>query len=419
MAMDFTAYDAVLKDYYSKDKIAEMSFADQPWFGMVPKQMAGGRRWIQPVEFNNPGGASAVFATAMTNETSSSFEDFQMSQRQQYQRVLVKHDVLLASRNKDEAFQPAFNEFNRGFKSLGEKVGKRLYRRNTGAIAQLANSTVSTTTLTLADKADVFNFQIGMRLKASATDGGATYTGVATVTGVNDEAGTVTISANIDAAFTAPATTAFIYQEGDEQNGGTAVCYSGLEDWLPVTNRDTRLAASFNGVTRSASSTKLGGVYLNATAMALDEMLIKLVSKVNKHGGKTDTILMNPEVLGDLQLLENSKRFLFRDINVSVKGESGSTLIGFAGFMANVQGRAVKIIPDRNCPSNRTYALQLDTWKLWHLGDLPGFYGELLGLPMLKPAESTDSVESRLYAYGDLGCSAPGWNGVAEHTAST
>jgi hypothetical protein len=419
MAMDFAAYDAVLKDYYSKDKIAEMSFADQPWFGMVPKQMAGGRRWIQPVEFNNPGGASAVFATAMTNETSSSFEDFQMSQRQQYQRVLVAHDVLIASRNKDEAFQPAFTEFNRGFKSLGEKVGKRLYRRNTGVIGQLNGSSVSSPTLNLADKADVFNFQIGMRLKASATDGGATYAGVATVTGVDDEAGTVTISVNIDAAFTAPATTAFLYQEGDEANGGTGVCYSGLEDWLPVTDRATRLAAAFNGVTRSNSATKLGGVYLNATAMALDEMLIKLVSKVNKHGGKTDTILMNPEVLGDLQLLENSKRFLFRDINVAVKGESGSTLIGFAGFMANVQGRAVKIVPDRNCPSNRTYALQLDTWKLWHLGDMPGFYGELLGLPMLKPAESSPNVESRLYAYGDLGCNAPGWNGVAEHTAST
>ena len=418
MVMDFSAYDAVLKDYYTREKVNELSFADQPLFGMVSKRMAGGRRWIQPIEFNHPGGASASFALAMANETSSNFEDFQMTQRQQYQRVLVKHDVLLASRNKDEAFQPAFKEFDRGFKGLGEKIGKRLYRRNTGAIAQLANSTATTTTLTLADKADVFNFQIGMRLKASATNGGATYTGVATVSGVDDEGGTVTISQNLDAAFTAPATTCFLYQEGDEQNGGTALCYSGLEDWLPVTDRSTRLAASFNGVTRSTSATKLGGVYLNATAMALDEMLIKLVSKVNKHEGKTDTILMNPETLGDLQLLENSKRFSIRDISVNVKTDAGA-VIGYTGFAANVSGRAVKIIPDRNCPSNRTYALQLDTWTLWHLGDLPGFFGELMGLPMLKPAETTDSVESRLYGYGDLGCSAPGWNGVAEHTAST
>jgi hypothetical protein len=419
MTMDITAYDAVLKDYYTKDKLLEQSYNDQPWFAMVPKAMAGGRRWIQPIEYGNPGGASADFATAMTNETSSLYDDFQIVNTKQYQRITVKHDLLLASGKKDEAFQPAFDEFDRGLRSLGEKIGKRLYRTTTGAIGQLSNSTVATTVCTLADKADAFNFYIGQRLKASATAGSAVYTGTGVVSAVDTEAGTVTLSQNINAAFTAPATTAFLYTEGDAQNGGTAVCLAGLEDWLPVTDRATKLAASFNGVTRSADAVRLGGVYLAATAMALDEMLIKLVTKTVKHGGKTDTIIMNPETLGELMLLENSKRFMFRDLNMSVKGEGGSTIVGFSGVSATVGGRNVKIMPDRNCPSNRVYALQLNTWKLWHLGELPAFLGASMGVPILKLAESQDALEARVGGYMNLGCSAPGWNGVAEVTAST
>lgn len=420
MAMDMTAYDAVLKDYYTRDKLLEQSFHDQPWFALIPKEMGGGRRFIQPIEFNNPGGASADFATAMTNETSSSYEDFQITSTKQYQRITVKHDLLLSSRNKDEAFQPAFKEFDRGFRSLGEKIGKRLYRTTTGSIGQLANSTVTTTTITLADKASVFNFFIGQKLKASATDGSATYAGVATVSAVDNEAGTVTTSANLDTAFTAPATTAFLYQQGDEQNGGTAVCLAGLEDWLPVTDRATKLAASFFGVTRSADPVRLGGVYMNGTAMALDEVLIKLASKVLKHGGKPDTILMNPETLGDLMLLENSKRFLMQDIQMKVRSEStGEPIIGFAGMQAMVGGRSVKVIPDRNCPSNRLYMLQLNTWNLWHQGELPCFLGESFGAPMLKLAESQDALEARVGGYCNVGNKAPGENGVAEITAST
>jgi hypothetical protein len=420
MTTGLSQYEAVLKDYYTKDKLLEQSFFDQPFFATVPKQMAGGKKFIQPIEFANPGGANANFALAMTNETSSLYEDFQITSTTQYQRIVVTNELLLSSRNKDEAFQPAFKEFDRGLRSLGEKIGRRLYRTTTGSFGQLNGSSITgTATMTFADKASIFDVYKGQRLKLSATDGGATYAGVGVVSTIDREAGSLTLTQNVDTAFTGPATTAFVYTEGDEQNGGTAVCLAGLEDWLPVTDRSTKLAASFFGVTRSADAVMLGGVYLNATAMNLDEMLIKLVTKVGKFGGKTDLIIMNPETLGDLMILENSKRFLFHDISISVKNEGGVPIIGFSAVRAVVAGRTVTIISDRNCPSTRVYALQRDTWTLWHKGDLPGFLGAEMGLPMLKPAETQDASEARAGGYCNLGCAAPGWNGVAEVTAST
>ena len=50
---------------------------------------------------------------------------------------------------------------------------------------------------------------------------------------------------------------------------------------------------------------------------------------------------------------------------------------------------------------------------IWHSWELPGFIlkpatGEILRVP-----DDSDDVEGRVGGYFNLGCSAPGWNGVA------
>ena len=48
-----TNQDAVLKDYYTDDKIKEQSFGENPLLAFIKKergQMAGGRRYVQPLE---------------------------------------------------------------------------------------------------------------------------------------------------------------------------------------------------------------------------------------------------------------------------------------------------------------------------------------------------------------------------------
>lgn len=410
--MDLTAYDAVLKDYYTPDKIAELSFYDCPLYAMMPRKRKGGRRYVQPIEFGNPGNASADFTTAMTNASRSRFEDFLITRVKQYQRVLVDHETLLSSEERDEAFQPAFDEFDRGFRSLGEKVARRLYRTSTGTTGQMNNSSVATTVITLLDPADAFNFQVDDIIRLSATDGAAHRTGSLTVAAVDYEAGTVTTSGNINVGVPAAAVGDFIYPSGDLNLG-----VAGLESWLPVTNRATNLAASFFGVTRSTNPTRLGGIFLNGTLLGgIDEVLIKLVSKVAKHGGKPSHIFMNPETFADLQLLWNSKNFVFQSFETRM--QTGDVIIGFPGMKVNIGGFMIKIFGDRSCPSSRIYCLQMDTWRIWHSGDLPTFLGQEWTGKILKLAENEDSLESRVGCYLNVGCKAPGYNGVAQVTTS-
>lgn len=411
-----SSQDALLKDYYTDDKLKEQSYGENPFFAFIKKergQMAGGRRYVQPVEFGHPGGGSADYAKAMTNGSTSKYEDFLIPRKKQYQKVEVDHELMFATQSQRESFRKALDEFDRGLKGLGEKVGRRLYKTQGGAMGQLANTTVNTTVITLSDKASVFNFHIGDVLAFSDTDGTGSLRDSAdttTVTEVDHEEALVTCADNLQTKITGIATTDYVFQDGDYNQ-----CLAGLEDWLPVTDRSTKLAATFNSVTRSVAPVYLGGVYMDGTAMGgLDEVIIKLCGKLGKYGASTSHVLANPESLSDLELLSNSKMRIVSEISSKIIGESGDVLVGFSGYRAIVAGRSVKIYGDRNCPSNRLYGLQLDTWTLWHTGDLINWLGEQYTGSKLKMSEDADSAEARLGSYMNLGCSAPGWNGVAK-----
>lgn len=414
--------DAFLKDVYTDEKVLEQSFGDNPFLGFVQKRRgktAGGRRYIQPVEYANPGGAGADYGFAMQDGTVSKYLDFILSRMKQYQRIQINNELLYAAEKKSDAFVEALKEFDRGFRSLGEKIGRRLYRTQGGSLGQLAiTGSLATSTLTFTDNAACFNFTVDQVLQFSTTDGsGSLLDGgdITTVTAVDEEAGTVTIADVLSTKIAGVTSSSFVFQRGDYN-----ACLSGLADWLPAgTDRATLLAAAFNNITRSVNPVRLGGVFLDGTTVGdLDAVIIKLVSKVTKYGGKTSHILANPESLSDLEIVSNSKVRILEDITTNVE-INGNIVVGFSGYKALCGGRAVEIYPDRNCPSTRLYALQLDTWTLWHTGEWINWTGEMATGMRLRPSENEDSTEARLGSYQNLGCSAPGWNGVARLNPSS
>lgn len=420
MSYTQTDYEAVLQDYYTDEKIKQQTYNEEPFFAMVPKERAGGKRYVQVVEYGAPGGSSAAFATSILNEnkTKSKYEDFLIQRTRQFQRVAVDIELMYASDSPRASFQKSMKEFDRGFRSLGEKIGRRLFRTAGGACGRLANAAVNVAVATLSDRADAFNFEIGDQIQASDTDGtGALRNAgaVVEVAAVDYELGTVTMTGNLNAGIAAIAVTDFLFQQGDY-----GVCLSGLEDWLPITNRATKLAAAFHGVaTRAPNPVRLGGVIMDGTTMGgLDEVLIKLVGKVRKHGGQTSHIFANPETLTDLQLTSNAKVLMPQEIYTTMRASSGEVIVGFSGFKVQIGDRTVKVYGARSCPSNRIYALQLDTWKLWHAGEPVNWLGEEFTGQKLTRNQNAPEMFADLGNYSNLGCSAPGWNGAASITPS-
>jgi hypothetical protein len=260
----------------------------------------------------------------------------------------------------------------------------------------------------------VFNFYLNQVLQFALADGsGALLDGgdTTTVIGWDPEGGTVTIADTLDVKIAGITTSAFVFTAGDFN-----ACLSGLGDWMPVDNRAAALAATFNGVVRTQSPVYLGGVVMDGTAMgSLDEVMIKLAGKVGKYGGMTDLCLANNESLSDLELVTNSRIRVIGSVTSEMRSDTtGEVIVGFSGYKIMVGGRTIDVYPDRNCPSSRLFMLQLDTWTLFHTGEMINWLGESYTGHRLQPSQNDDAAEARLGGYQNLGCGAPGHNAVAK-----
>jgi hypothetical protein len=418
----FTNQDAVLKDVYDERTMLEQSYQEAPFFGMVEKEIgedAGGRRYVQAIEFENPGGASADYAKSRLNATTSQYDAFIIATTQQHQYIQVEHRLMLASMKKPESFVKALDQFDRGFKSLGQKISRRMFRTLGGSIGKLAISSTTTTTLSFADDASIFYCQIGMKLAFAAADGtGSLRDGgdTVTITKINHSSRTVTINADLATTVAGVQTTDFVFPDGD-----FGACLSGLEDWLPVDDRDTRLATSFASVDRSVSETLLGGVFFDgSTTGSLDETIILLNAEVSNFSGMIDTALTNPRQIANLVLTKNSKVRIEASVTAKPVDSEGKVLtVGFKGFRILVGDKSVILMGDRACPETRLYELQMNTWRLWHTGNLINWQGEVYGEPRIKSSRTSDDAEAQLDVYCNLGCRAPGKNGVAKLRAAS
>jgi len=417
---NFQNQDAILKDVYDERTMLTQSYQKNPFFAMVDKRIgeeAGGRRFIQAVEFENPGGASANYGKSRLNASISQYAPFILSSTDQHQYVRVQHKLMLATQTRPEAFVDALEQFDNAFKSLGQKVGRRMYRTLGGSLGQLAITDTNTTTITFADDASIFYLQIGMKLQFGSDDGITILDGGDTVTvlTIDHAARSATVDRNLSTAIVGIATNSFVFQDGD-----FGLCLSGLEDWLPVDNRASRLAASFNNVTRSTAGTLLGGVFFDGTTRgSLDETIILMNAEIGNFNGEVDVCLTNPRQVADLMLVKTSKIRIEASVTVRPTDSEGNALtIGFPAFKVLVGDKSVILMSDRSCPSTRLYELQMNTWRLWYTGKLINWQGEFYGEPRIKASRDTDDAEAQLSSYCNLGCRAPSYNGVAKLRAS-
>jgi len=429
MGATFSDWDASLKEMYGEKEVKSLAFVDNVLMGTFPKERSGGDYFVQTVHTNAPGGSSASFTKAKSNGTASRQSKLNITRVSMFQRVGVDLHLMLSGDKASESVIRVSKEFDFGFQELSSKVERRLFRSTSGRIGKVkSTTTVTSATIILEDKADAFNFQPGDKLNFSTADGGGsvraggTLSGIATVSSVDYDAGTVlTAGANLSTE-TGMAVGDFIFQDGDYDS-----CIAGLESWLPVDDRSTKLAASFYGLTRSSNPQRLGGVYFDATQASLDAngIMIRLASELSKHGGKPDLVICPIDFFAELQQIWLTARKGFEMVEVSARDRTadGSELIIsrlYPGMRALVGGFRVTIVPSRYCPSNRLYMLQRDTWTLRYVGDsVPCFALEQVGDSMLRVDTWTSGltvpeVECWLAAYINLGCEAPGKNGVAK-----
>jgi len=390
-ALDLSSFDAALKAHYTDQRVKNMVYRGSPFLAWLPKmERFGGKNLPIPIQYGTPQGRSATFATAKSNKVASKFEDFVLVRKKDYGLASIDNETLEASIGKPNAFmEAASTEINGILRSVKRSLCGALFRDGTGTIGVL--SSISGAVITLTNKSDIVNFEVGMSLTSAATSGG-TVVGTQDITAVDRSAGTVTLAAGT--GFTT--TNKYLAVEGD-----SSAKLSGLAAWLPATAPGG--SDSFFGVNRSVDTERLSGVRYDGSAETVEEAIIGACSDIAVAGGETDTVFMNHTNHQQLlKALGSAKEY------DSVRASDAD--ISFKAVMMHGPTGPVKILPDRDCPVGTAYALQRDTWKLYSLGAAPKILRSD-GLRFLRE-NSADAVEVRTGYYAQLGCTAPGWNGV-------
>jgi hypothetical protein len=396
MALDMTTFAAALKVHYVDFTVKNMVYKNNPLHALIGKdEKFGGLNMPLPLIYGNPQGRSATFSNALAQKTNSLVKAFTLTRVKDYSLANIDNEVMEASHGDSNAFmKAATTEIDGAINSITRSLAISEYRNGTGSIGVIG--TLSTNTITLASISDVTNFEVGQTVGASSADGSGTRTGTTTIATIDRNLGKVVLTSA--AAITSLAAGDYLFVAGDQN-----AKLSGLDAWIPMPGVLT--STSFFGVDRTVDSVRLAGVSKDYSSNAnIEENLVDLSSAIGREGGFPDHCFMDFENYAALEKALGSK---VQYVNLKSDAE-----VGFEGIRIHGTKGPISVVPDQNCQGDRFYMLQMDTWKVYSLGMAP----KLLksdGLEFLR-VSSADAVEVRAGYYAQMGCVAPGWNGVGK-----
>lgn len=418
MGLNISNFNALLKEEFTTERIARMTYKKNKLLGLLPKiTKFGGTDVKVPLIYGDPqsvGPFSNAQAAKASTQTSSAA--FTLTRKKKYGIVTIDGETIQASKGDEAAFLEAkTTEIDGIFNAVTRDLALDLYRDGSGTLGTIASGQ-GTVTVTLANPSEARNFEVGMYVNvvhSGAVIGGNTTPTKAQLTGVDTSAGTLTLGSNWTTAFSTCAVGDTIVRDGCSILTGLNACMEGLSSYVPLTT--TGLSSAFYGVTRSVSPTRLAGVrYASSVGESIESVLIGLSNLIGAEGGTPDLAVMSFENTAKLQqALSAKKTYQTEPIKRAARMPNGedSVDIGYAGFQVHGPDGDIDVIADNACPSDRMFMLQTDTWAVRSIGDAPGLL-DLDGNGMLRES-SSDGYEIRIGYYGNLQCSAPGWNGTA------
>lgn len=410
---------AALKELYTDDKdyMKNIVYAKNPLLAMVPKNESpdgfAGKYIPVPLEYQNPAGRAHVFANAQNQQTASGVVSYFVYAIQDYQLVTITNLLMEQTKSNAGAFvDEASRTLDNGFRNLSNNMAFELFYGGTASRGVISTAVLasSVVTITLSNAQTVVQFENGMTLQNSATDGGAALTVSGAIdaiqlTSVNRSTGVI-VGSVVQGDGTSFVAGHFLQVLGDIGSAGASTIagllgLSGLAAWVPVS--DPSGSDNFWGVNRSADPTRLAGLRYNASAQTISEGITNALAFGNREGAAFDLIVMDFV----------SYSTLINELGAKVQYvqlEHDEVEVAFEAIHFHSAYGKIPVLADRSCQSQTAWCLTLDSWKLRTLGKAPHIltYG-MEGLEGLRVGNA-DALEIRIAYYGNLICSAPGYN---------
>lgn len=395
-ALDRTAFDAFLKTAYAPGVPTNLAKRKKVGLSLfAQKDDLDGDGLKIPLQIGNIAGRSASVTNlfdAGTQNGPATRKAFTITAASDYANIVIDNQLMMASRKDRGAFaQARKSEIDSMIDELGRSLEIDLWRSGTGALGRRLS--INSNTITLHEAKDAKNFHVGQVLAFSTADGGGSVkAGTTHVTSVDESAGTITVDDITD--ITGPANDDYIFVAGDYDSK-----VKGVGAWIPLTAPGS---TPFFGVDRTADLARLSGHRLAAGTNSVEEQIMELAESIGDMGGSPDRCFISSRHWNTLAKSLGSR--------IEYDGGGGTATMGFEHIKIATSCGVLKVTPVPYMPQDRGYILQMDTWCLHHLGEIPHLSDE--DGKMAQRARLSDGTEVRAKYYAQLACNAPGFNGV-------
>lgn len=420
---------AALKELYKDDKeyMKDLVYKENPFLALVPKDESpdgfAGKYIPVPLEYGNPQGRAHTFSNAQNQQTASNLVSFFVYVISDYQLVTITNLLMEQTKSNAGAFVDAAKlQIDGGFRNITNNIAFELFGDGTATRGISTSSSTQNgvvaggTVLPLSNPQQIVAFEVGMLLVASSSAGGAPSSDTVIITAVDRANGIVygtASAASLSANWAIGSGAAYLSISGDlpsagASNTGSFLALSGLAAWVPSSNPASN--DNFWGVNRSADPTRLAGLRYNASSQTIEEGITNALAFLNREGGKPDLCIMD---FASYAALVNALGAKVQYVQV----KHDEVEVAFEGISFQSAYGRVTVLADRSCPPQTAYLLTMSTWKLRSLGKVPHIltYG-MEGLEGLRVGNA-DALEIRIGYYGNLICSAPGFNCVVSLSA--
>lgn len=415
---------AALKELYTDDKeyMKDLVYKENPFLALVPKNESpdgfAGKYIPVPLEYGVPQGRSHTFSNAQNQQTASQLASFFVYVIQDYELVTITNLLMEQTKTNAGAFVDAAKlQMDGGFRNITNNIAFELFADGSGVRGTILSATGPSGgqyVIQLSNVNQIVAFEVGMSLQNVTITAGTVVINASGALGiiaaVNRANGQITVTAATDASWATAGNGLVVAGDitAGAFNTSSALGLSGLAAWIPTTSPASN--DSFWGVNRSSDPTRLAGLRYDARSFTIEEGMTNALAFLNREGGKPDLCIMD---FASYAALVNSLGAKVQYVQVN----HDEVEVAFEGITFQSAYGRVTVLADRNCPPQTAYVLTMNTWKLRSLGKVPHIltYG-MEGLEGLRVGNA-DALEIRIGYYGNLICSAPGYNMVVQLSA--
>jgi hypothetical protein len=423
-SIDSSTIAAITKIRYPEGKPPRELKLNNPAFAAIAKnERFGGKFHEVPMTIAATQAASATFSNAYANAALATsyqnmYRSFQLTRKFDYSLARITGEAMKAYQGDlDSMVNVWLDSMDLAMFTAMRQQATMMFRDGLGWRGKIAST--SGNVITLANKFDAYNFELGMILESFFNAGGGTnwlFSGIRgstpSVTAIDRTAGTITVS-----AIGALAANDYLCRAGDRTVSltgddmlSTSNVVTGMKQWLAgsdlgttPTGTKTPFPTTIYNVDRSADKVSLAGNILDATGAAPDEALIQLASNIAAEGGKPNFAWLNPRDYATLVKYLGSRLQY-----VEAKSQEDPS-IGFQAVRLHGDAGPIDVVADINVPQSEAYVLDFAQWE----------FASINGAPHIQNYDSNeflrvsndDAFEVRVVTYGNLKCKSPGKNG--------